>query len=261
MADDPVLARRDGRVLVLTLNRPERLNAVTPALYERLIEQLEGADGDPGVRAVVLTGNGRAFCAGADLKAHAELPPTGEERRRYAQTAQRANLLLQTIGAPVVAAVNGHAIGGGLELALSCDFLFVAEEAKLRLPELALGTFVGGGVTYTLAERVGVPKAREILYLGDFMLGREAAEIGLADRALPAAEVLDAALERAARLAAQAPRSMAALKRIMGSAGRRPRETTLAAERDALAELFGTADWQEGIDAFREGRTPDYRGE
>ena len=107
---------------------------------------------------MVLTGSGRAFCAGADLKAHRDSPPSPQERLRYIDAAQRANHLIQTIGTPVVAAVNGHAIGAGLELALSADLAIVAEDAKLRFPEVALGTFVGGAVVYTLARAGGRPE-------------------------------------------------------------------------------------------------------
>ena len=257
---DVVLVRRAGPIVTLTLNRPDRLNAVSQAIYDRLVEELERADEDPDVRCIVLTGSGRAFCAGADLKAHAERRPTDAERARYTTSAQRANHLLQTGRKPVVAAVNGHAIGGGLELALSCDFMIVAEDAKLRLPEVALATFIGGGVSYTLAERVGVLKARELIYLGDFFLGTDAAEMGIANRAVPADEVVPVARHWAKRLAEQAPLSLAAAKRLIGPAGAMSREEALERERSALEEIFGSADWKEGVDAYREKRPPRYRG-
>ena len=255
-----VLVTRDAALLTLTLHRPHRLNAVNLPLYAKLVAELEAAEADGGIRCVVVTGSGRAFCAGADLKAHAEQPMTGEERERYVRTAQRANHLMQTMGTPVVAAVNGHAIGAGLELALSADFAIVAEEAKLRLPEIALGTFLGGGVVYTLAERVGVLKARELVYLGDFFPGAEAARMGLVNRALPADEVLPAARELAARLARRAPIPLAEAKRLIGPAGNLSREQALERERAALEEIFRTDDWAEGVAAFREGRAPNYRG-
>ena len=260
-SEAPVLSRREGRVLVLTLNRPDRLNAVSVPLYEMLLEELDAADGDPDVRCVVLTGQGRAFCVGADLKAHGDGPPSGEERRRYVDTAQRVNERIQLGGTPVVAAVNGHAIGGGLEMALSADFMVVADEAKLRFPEISIGTFVGGGTVYTLAERVGVPKARELIYLGDFFTGREAAAMGVAWRSLPVGEVLPAALELAERLASKAPRSLAHAKRLLGPAGTMPRAEALRQEADALVEIFGTKDWAEGVAAFHEKRPPDFTGE
>lgn len=257
----PVLASRDGALLTLTLNRPHRLNAVSLPLYARLVAALEGAEADRAVRCVVLTGSGRAFCAGADLKAHRDRPQSPEERRRYIELAQRANHLVQTIGTPVVAAVNGHAIGAGLELALSADFAVVADDAKLRLPEVALGTFVGGGAVYTLAERVGVLKAREIVFLGDFFSGAAAAEMGVLSRAVPAADVLREATRLARRLARRAPIPLAAAKRLIGPAADRSREEAMERERAALERIFGTADWREGLAAFHERRPPEFRGE
>jgi enoyl-CoA hydratase len=255
-----ILARGEGAVRILTLNRPDRLNAVSQGLYDRLAAALATADADPDVRCIVLTGAGRAFCAGADLKAHAEGRPDEEARARYTAVAQEVNRRIQTSGTPLVAAVNGHAIGGGLELALSADFMIVASDAKLRLPEIALGTFVGGGVTYTLAERVGVLKARELIYFGDFFSGADAAAMGLANRAVPAEEVLATALAWAERLSKLAPIPLAAAKRLMRTAGTLPRDEALERERRALEEIFGTEDWQEGIDAFHEAREPRYRG-
>lgn len=260
-ANDPVLSRREGSLLVLTLNRPGRLNAVSLPLYRRLLEALKEADADPGVRCVVLTGAGRAFCAGADLQAHGDGPPDGAERRRYVSTAQEVNRRIQEGSKPVVAAVNGHAIGAGLEMALSADFMVVAEEAKLRFPEVSLGTFVGGGTVYTLTERVGTLKARELLYLGDFFRGGEAAGMGLAWKAVPAEEVRPTAMELATRLAERAPRSLAWAKRLVGPAGTMSRGRAMALEARALEELFGTHDWQEGVDAFHEDRPPKFTGE
>jgi enoyl-CoA hydratase len=257
---DAVLADRDGAILTLTLNRPDRLNAVSQTLYDRLVEELTRAGSDREVRCVVLTGSGRAFCAGADLKAHAERRPTDDERTRYASAAQHANYLLQLGRVPVVAAVNGHAIGGGLELALSCDFMIVAEDAKLRFPEVALATFIGGGVSYSLAERVGVLKARELIYFGDFFTGADAATMGIANRAVQTDEVLPLARQWAERLAEMAPLSLGAAKRLIGPAGAMSRDDALERERIALERIFGSEDWREGVDAFREKRPPRYRG-
>lgn len=257
---DVVLSARHGRVVVLTLNRPDRLNAVSRALYEALEGELVDVHDNPDVRAVVLTGQGRAFCAGADLKAHADGPPDPDERARYIDAAQRVNTRLQTMATPVVAAVNGHAIGGGLELALSADFMIVAEDAKLRLPEVALATFIGGGAAYTLAERIGVLKARELIYFGEFFSGADAGSLGIANRAVPKDDVLPLAIEWAERLAALAPLSLAAAKGLIGPAAERTRAETIEAERRALDEIFGSDDWAEGIAAFHEGRPPEYRG-
>jgi len=256
----PVKVERRGEVAWLTLNRPDRLNAVNLELYVGLTEAVRGVDRDEGIRAIVLTGAGRAFCAGADLKAHAGSTMTQRQRRRYARWAQRANLALQRSRKPVVAAVHGPAVGAGLELALSCDFIIVAAEARLRLPEVSLATFVGGGVTYTLPERVGMTHAKELILLGDFFTGERAAQIGLANRVVPAAEVHSAAVDLADRLARQAPMSVALAKRLLRRASRSGRRAAMEAEARALERCMATDDWMEGILAFREKRPPRYTG-
>ena len=256
----PVLVDRDDAVVVLTLNRPERLNAVSPDLYRELNGALEEIESDRDVRALVLTGAGRGFCVGADLKSHSQGPMSAEERREYIGLTQTVNAGLQYSRLPVVAAVNGHAIGAGLELALSADFVVVARDAKLRLPEVALGTFVGGGVTYRLPRRVGDLKARELILAGGFFSGEDAVAMGLANRALPPEEVLEAALELAKELAASAPLSMAQAKRLLGRSPEMTAEEAMAEEADALDAIMEMEDWAEGIRAFAEKRPPRFTG-
>ncbi len=258
----PLLIARDeaARVLVLTLNRPDRLNAVSYPLYEALVEALAEADRDDGVRAVVITGTGRAFCVGADLKAHAGDEPTRAERRQYGKMAQRANRAVQRIAKPVVAAVNGHAVGAGMELALSCDIIIVAEDAKLRFPELALGTFVGGGVTYTLPRRVGTAKANELLLLADFFTPREAEQMGMVNRVVPTADVMPTALLIAGRLATRAPIPVRHAKALLHASHRLGRRAAMRREADALLACMESEDWREGIRAFHDRRDPEYHG-
>lgn len=259
--DSPVLTATDGVIRWITLNRPDRLNAVSLELYEALAAAVRAADRDAGIRCVVLTGGGRAFCAGADLKAHSEGGKPERERRRYARAAQRANRALQRCGIAVVAAVNGAAVGAGLELALSCDFIIVADDAKLRLPELALGTFFGGGISHTLPQRVGLARAKQLLFLGEFFSGADAAEMGLANAAVPAAAVRDAAGQLAARLAGLAPVPVRLAKRLLRRAPRLSPAAVMEAEARALADCMGTRDWIEGIAASREKRDPRFTGE
>lgn len=260
-SDAPLRVRRDGPLLFLTLDRPDRLNAVSLPLYRSLLDALDAARDDRELRAVVLTGEGRGFCVGADLKAHDDDPLDPETRKAYVRTAQDVNRRIQTHPLPVVAAVNGHAVGAGLELALSADFAVANEEAKLRLPEVALGTFVGGGVTYTLPRRVGIGKARELLFLCPFLTGREAAEIGLVDEAVSPGAVLERAEALARELARKAPVSVRLLKELLSRTHRVGREEALDAEARALLRCMDTADWEEGIRAFHEGREPRFTGE
>lgn len=256
-----VLVDRADAIVTLTLHRPERLNAVTETLYAELIEALTQAGADPAVRAVVLTGAGRAFCVGADLKGHGESARSEDERLQYAERGQQAALAILECEKPVIAAVNGHAIGAGLELAVACDLSVVAAEAKLRFPELGLGTFVGGGVTVTLVERAGHARASELLLLGRFFTGADALAYGLCNEVAPAADVPLRALQLAQEVAAQAPRSVARMKQLLRLARERTLHEAMAAEARALAACMGTKDWQEGIDAFAARRQPRFTGE
>ena len=140
-----VIAERRGPVLHVTLNRPERLNAVSEELYTAALDRLAAADADPEVRCVVLAGAGRAFCVGADLKAHGEGTRSGSDRERYVDLGQRVCAQIQQMGTPVVAAVHGYALGAGAEMAVSADFLVIADDAEMGFPEVSIGTFVGGG--------------------------------------------------------------------------------------------------------------------
>lgn len=256
----PLIVERHDDILLLRLNRPDRLNAVSPAMYAALNETLAATAEDGSIRSVVVIGTGRAFCVGADLQAHGDEPLDDEARRRYVLMAQEVNRRLQTLPQPVVAAVNGHAIGAGLELALSCDLIVVARRAKLRLPEAALGTFVGGGVTYTLTRRVGEARAREFLMLCPFLEGEEAYHWGLANRVEDPEAVEEVATDLARQLARKAPLSLRRLKEVLATTTDDP-DRALALEAGALLECMATADWAEGIAAFHEKREPRFTGE
>jgi enoyl-CoA hydratase len=255
-----VLEERRDATLVLTLHRPERLNAVSEELYEHLLNAIARAEQDRSLRAIVLTGAGRAFCVGADLHGHRTTEREDDARRRYIALGQRTAKAILDSRLPVIAAVNGHAIGAGLELALACDLSVVAAAAKLRFPELALGTFVGGAVTLTLPARVGLARARELLLLCPFLDGERAQALGLANECRPAAEVLPRALELAAAVGQQAPRSVALMKRLL-SPGARALDAVLDAEGEALFQCMHTSDWREGIAAFAEKRPPRFTGD
>lgn len=243
----------------MRLNRPDRLNAVNLELYEALERTLGELADDPEVRVVVLTGAGRAFSAGADLQDPGGADP--EQRRAYVETGQRVHRLLQTLSKPVVAAVNGAAVGAGLELALACDLVIAAEDARLRLPELALGTFVGGGTTYVLAQRVGLTRAKELLLLGEFLTGAEAVRIGLVNRAVPQERVLDEALAIADELTRRGPIPVSHAKRLLDRARLLDAEAAMAGEAEALLECMESRDWREGMAAFLEKRPPRFVGE
>jgi enoyl-CoA hydratase len=252
-------ALNDG-VAEIRLNRPHRLNAVTQQLYDELGAALTQAEADRAVRVVLLTGEGRAFCVGADLKEH-KAGRTAFDRRQYLQGEQMVCKRLLQLKRPVVAAVNGYALGAGAEMAIASDFLLMAQSAQIGLPEISIGNFLGGGVTYLLPRLVGLAKARELVFLGERINGDEAARIGLANRSLPDAGFLDAAREFANRIATKAPLSMQLAKEQLNFAAESTIDAALRAELEGMTFVGTTKDWQEGVDAFAEKRTPVFRGE
>lgn len=244
-------------VATLTLHRPSRLNAVTRGMYERIVDAFDRIRQNSDIRAVILTGSGRAFCAGADLKAHGAHDMSERDREVYAGSGQAACRAMLECTRPVIAAVNGHAIGAGLEMALAADLIVVAEDSKLRFPELGLGTFVGGGATMTLVRRAGITRAKELVMLGRFFNGRDAVAMGLANESLPAPKVIARARALAEELATKAPVPMGWAKRLFQDWDL---DRTMEKETEALLECMRTGDWTEGIHAFEEKREPRFRG-
>ena len=180
----------EQQVAEIHFNRPHRLNAVVEQFYTELLAALSLAERDSAIRAVILTGAGRAFCVGADLKEHGAGQRTAHQRRQYLQLGNDVCEKIFRLSKPVVAAVNGYALGAGAEMAVSCDFVLMAESAQIGFPEVSIGTSVGGGVTQILPRLVGLNKARELLFLGTRIDGAEAQRIGLATQVHPDAELL-----------------------------------------------------------------------
>ncbi|MGH3434156.1 MAG: enoyl-CoA hydratase/isomerase family protein [Thermocrispum sp.] len=199
----------DGGVAVVTLNRPERLNAVAPVLVDDLLAALDRVHRNDAARAVVLTGAGRAFCAGHDLK---EPPATGDSRRRL-ERIQQVTRRIRALPQPVIAAVHGYAIGAGAEFALGCDLVLAARDAVFAFPEARLGLSVTGGVSRLLPLLVGPLKAKELLLLGERIDAAEAARIGLVNAVVPDARA--AAVERACAIADKPPYAVALAKRVL----------------------------------------------
>ena len=259
-ADKLILKVVDG-IGEIRFNRPQRLNAVTEGLYQALILALHSFDADADVRVIVLTGEGRAFCVGADLKAHAEGKRTAFQRRQYLELEQRVCRMIRNLGKPVVAAVNGYALGAGAEMALAADFLLMKASAQIGLPEITLGTFLGGGITHTLPRLVGLAKARELVFLGERIAGDEAVRIGLANRSFADERFEDDVRVFCHKLAQAAPISMQLAKRQLNGAAERSFEVALQCELEGMTFCTTTRDWQEGIDAFTEKRPPRFTGQ
>jgi enoyl-CoA hydratase len=254
-----VTIQRDEPIAVITLNRPDVLNAINAAMLDELEAALVGFRNDDGVRVVILTGAGdKAFAAGADI---AELAAqTATSGREFALRGQRVFDLVEGLGKPVIAAINGYALGGGCELAMACTLRLAADTARFGQPEITLGLMPGYGGSYRLARLVGKTKAMELLLTGAPISATEAERIGLVTRVVPAAELMTAARALADKLARNAP---IAMRYILDAVNRGLEMST--AEASALeATLFGLAmatdDMREGTAAFLEKRASAFKG-
>jgi enoyl-CoA hydratase len=254
-----IVVQRDSAVAVVTLNRPEKLNALSEPLLRELLDAIVELDRDPSIRAGILTGAGtKAFAAGADISAMAEM--TAPEARRFAELGHRVGAALADAHLPFLAAINGVALGGGCELAMCCDILYASDKAKLGQPEVTLGLIPGFGGTQRLARRVGAGRAGALCMTGEVIAAEEALRIGLVDAVLPHDDLLEHTRRVAATIAARAPLAVAAIKRAIVRGQDASLATALEIEATAFSSLFGTEDQREGVRAFLEKRPPFFHG-
>ena len=251
-----------GQVSYLALNRPEALNALTPGQRERLIELLAQASADPDVRAVVLTGTGRGFCAGADLRSGAgtaeRLP--GDVARTLRLGAQRLISAVLDCEKPVLAAVNGTAAGLGAHLALACDLVLAAESARFIEVFVRRGLVPDGGGAYLLPRLIGPQRAKELMFFGDALSAADAERLGLVNRVVPDGELDKTARAWAERLAAGPTRALALTKQLVNASLDTDRATAFAAEAAAQEINMTTQDAREGVRSFVERTSPEYKG-
>jgi enoyl-CoA hydratase len=246
-----VVIERAAAVATVTIQRPDKLNALNARVVAELTEAFAGlaASADP-VRCAILTGAGKAFVAGADIAEMASLSTV--EAKRFADAGHALGALLEALPFPVIAAVNGFALGGGCELALACDFIYAAAGAKLGQPEVKLGIIPGFGGTQRLLRRVGAARARELIYTGDQITAEQALAIGLVNAVYPGAELLQRAGETALKIAAQGPLAVATSKRVMRCGEALDLPAACELEAQAFAALFGSEDQRTGMKAFVE---------
>ncbi|TBH20800.1 enoyl-CoA hydratase/isomerase family protein [Thermus thermamylovorans] len=248
--------RREG-ILHLTLNRPERLNALTGALLDELHAALKEANGDPEVRALLLTGAGRAFCAGQDL---AEF---GEQKPDYEAHLRRYNRVVEAMAGlekPLVVAVNGAAAGAGMSLALWGDYRLAAEEASFATAFTRIGLVPDSGMSFLLPRLVGLAKAQELLLLSPRLSAKEALSLGLVHRVVPGERLLEEALAVARELAQGPTRAYALTRKLLLETYRLSLTEALALEAILQGEAGRTLDHEEGVRAFREKRPPRFQG-
>jgi 2-(1,2-epoxy-1,2-dihydrophenyl)acetyl-CoA isomerase len=267
--DEQVIAREDGGVLWLTLNRPEAANAVTPDQRDRLIALLEDASGRLEVRAVVITATGKHFCTGADLRNSRQGPVRpegvpelviGDVARMIHAGAQRLITAVVDCEKPVIGAINGTAAGIGAHLALACDLVVAAEEARFIEVFVRRGLVPDGAGAWLLPRRIGLQKAKEMMFFGDAVSAAEAERLGLVNRVVPADELEKVAGEWAARLASGPTRSIGLTKALLNRSLDSDRATAFREEALAQELNMQTRDANEGVDAFKERRDPDYLG-
>jgi enoyl-CoA hydratase len=254
-----LLIERDGAVAIITINRPKVLNALSTPTLDELRRAILELKADDGVRAVLITGAGeKSFVAGADINELAIMTPDGG--RDHAMRGQHVFDLIEQMGKPVIAAINGFALGGGCELAMACTIRIAAETAKLGQPEINLGLIPGYAGTQRLARIVGKGRALELLLSGEQVTAQDAYRLGLVNRVVPAAELLAEARKLAAALAAKAPIAV----RYILEAVNKGLEMPFAQAQVFEATLFGltasTDDMREGTKAFLEKRRPEFKG-
>ncbi|MBN2385516.1 MAG: enoyl-CoA hydratase/isomerase family protein [Anaerolineales bacterium] len=243
---------------VLTINRPESLNALNTKVVEAIEAALQALEIDPQVKVVILTGAGeKAFVAGGDIKEMVSMdPPAGQA---FARRGQQMILFVEKMSKPVLAAVNGYALGGGLELALACDFIYASEKARLGLPEVTLGIMPGFGGTQNLARLIGPNRARELVYSGKQVSAEQAREWGIVNAVFPPDELMPAVREIAGRIARNGSLAVGRAKAAIVTGLNMSKEDGFRYEAALFGLLFATEDQREGMQAFIEKRAAGFK--
>ena len=253
---EPIRFERRGAVAVLTLDRPKELNALDRATLEALLALCGELASKPDVRALVLTGAGRAFAAGADIAEMRAMNPAQADA--FSQLGHRVGLALESLALPTIAAVGGYALGGGCELALACDWIYASTRARFGQPEVGLGLIPGFGGTSRFVRRVGIAWAKELVLSGETIDAELAQRIGLVNRIFEPGELLDAAVKTGEKIAEKGPIAVAQAKRVMQAGQDADLRVAHELEQVAFGLVSATDDRNEGMDAFLEKRDPRF---
>jgi enoyl-CoA hydratase/carnithine racemase len=255
-----ILVIKENRIVTITLNRPERMNALTVEMTLEIVEALDDAAQDSESRVVILTGAGRAFCVGADLNSPDFKVNSAAEAVETLKSATQIIMGIRNISKPVIAAVNGAAVGGGCNLAIACDIILASDKAKFSEVFVLRGLHPDWGGTYHLPRLIGAAKARELLLTGRMVDAGEADRIGLVTRVVPADQLQVATRETAAALSKLSPLAMGMIKNSLNRTFEADLPTMLELEAKSQSLLFLTEDFREGIAAFLEKREANYKG-
>ena len=256
MAFENILVERDGDIALITVNRPKSLNALNSQTLRELTQAVRES---ATARVVILTGAGeKAFVAGADISEMVPMTPWGA--REFSELGHVLTALIEDIPSATIAAVNGYALGGGLELAVACDMIFASENAKLGLPEVSLGVTPGFGGTQRLVRLVGKLKAKEMIFTGDMVDAKAALDMGLVNAVLPREQLLQHCKTVAGKIAQKGPLAVARAKRLVERGYDMPLRAANRQEAESFALLFDTEDRREGMRAFVEKRQPKFTG-
>ncbi len=263
MSFETLLLEKNEGIAVLTLNRPERMNALNPKMSEEFVQALQEVNQDDEARVLVVTGAGKAFCTGADvggMSAEERKPKGAEEIRRGFRNIQAIILGLHRLEKPTIAMINGAAVGGGFDLACSCDLRTGSEHARFMVAFTRIGLFPGWGGTWLYPRIIGVPKAAEMLFTGDFMEAKEAERYGLLNRLIPAADLEKETMSLARRIADGPPIAIRLAKMQLYKGLEMDLETALQVAAACETITLTSEDHKEGVAAFREKRRPQYKG-
>ncbi|MCS7125478.1 MAG: enoyl-CoA hydratase/isomerase family protein [Aigarchaeota archaeon] len=257
---ETIKVEREERIAWITLNRPHRLNALNDVMMEELLDALTTVENDPGVRCVVIIGEGdRAFSAGADITAFPKITPTRAEE--LSRKGQKVFSMIEEMSKPVIAALNGYTLGGGLELALACDFRIASEHAELGNPEINLGIIPGWGGTQKLVRIIGLRNAKRLIMLGERLKADEALQLGLVDKVVPFERLRDEVKALAQKLSEGPPIALKYAKYALNFGSQVPLEVGLRLESALMALLFSTNDVKRGIEAFMSKSKPQFKGD
>jgi len=251
---------KDNNLSLITLSRPDVYNAISGKCREEIYSALDDAVRDANVRALIIAGHEKFFCAGADINDVMKLK-TASLAIEFSRNFQRLFQAIEEIKKPVIAAVSGFALGGGCELALSCDVRILSESASFGLSEIDIGAFPAGGGTQKLPRLIGSAKAKEMLFTGERISAQEAYSMGMATRVVPDGECLNEARKWAGKFAAKSPSAITAIKRLVNIGINMDLNSALALESETFGALSTHRDFKEGVAAFLEKRRPTYKGD